>query len=72
MKELVIVWTVVISILSLLPVIVVSAQVTYMRHYKMPLIGREKDDLRKIFDANGYNNENNDDGLYMQVVDFFY
>ncbi len=62
-------WCIVISVLSLLPLIVLACIVIYRFVYKLPRIGREKEELTRLFQTLGYD-ENTE--IYKKVIDFFY
>ena len=62
-------WCIVISVLSLLPLIVLACIVIYRFVYKLPRIGREKEELTRLFQTLGYD-ENTE--IYKKVIEFFY
>ena len=62
-------WCIVLGILSLLPLLILAYIVFYRFVYKMPRIGKEKEDLKQLFNSYGYD-ENNP--LYREVFEFFY
>jgi len=62
-------WCIVISVLSLLPLIVLAAIVVYRFVYKLPRMGREKEELSRLFQTLGYD-ENTE--IYKKVMDWMY
>lgn len=62
-------WCIVITVLSLLPLIVLAAIVIYRFVYKLPRIGREKEELTRLFQTLGYD-ENTE--IYKKVMDWMY
>jgi len=62
-------WCTVITVLSLLPLIVLAAIVIYRFVYKLPRIGREKEELTRLFQTLGYD-ENTE--IYKKVMDWMY
>ncbi len=62
-------WCIVIAVLSLLPLIVLACIVIYRFVYKLPRLGREKEELTRLFQTLGYD-ENTE--IYKKVIEFFY
>lgn len=62
-------WCILVGIVSFLPIIVILGTLFYRFVYKLPLQGKAKEELKKIFASNGFD-EN--ESLYEEVQEFFY